>query len=192
MTRQPKEFNPETVDPNLIAWTYNVIDPLKGKSLEECQQYVQDNLLPASILVSNVYGDFNFANVIRSANCLGFGPVYYYGKKKYDKRAATGVYKYTTVSYLADIQQVRDLENEFTFVAIENVNRTGYLHEFDWNTPKKPLLVVGGEADGVAPEILELCKIQLEIKMRGTCRSLNLASAAAIAMSDFSYKYGLK
>ena len=192
MTRQPKEFNPETVDPKFIAWTYNVIDSLKGKSQEECQQYVQENLLPASILVSNVYGDFNFGNVIRSANCLGFGPVFYYGKKKFDKRAATGTYKYTQVEYLDSIEKVQLLQENYTFVAIENFNKTGYLHEFDWNTPKKPLLIVGGEADGIAPEILELCKIQLEIKMRGTCRSLNLASAAAIAMSDFSYKYGLK
>lgn len=84
---------------------------------------------------------------------------------------------------------MKELKKDYCFVALENVNRTHYLHEFDWKMDKKPLIILGEEGSGIPKELLEICDFQIEIQQFGSVPSVNAAVAASIAMHDFCSKY---
>jgi tRNA G18 (ribose-2'-O)-methylase SpoU len=93
------------------------------------------------------------------------------------------------VQYLSVQEQIKELKEEYTFIALENINRTHYLSDFNWKTAKKPMIVIGEEGTGIPQEVLELCEAQVEIEQFGSVPSVNAAIAASIAMNDFVTKY---
>jgi len=69
-----------------------------------------------------------------------------------------------------------------------NVGDVKQLKDYDWKP--NSLLVLGEEGCGIAPEVLELLDHRVEIPSLGSVRSLNVASAASIAMYDYVSKKG--
>lgn len=181
--------DPESIkDERLVSWSYNVLPHLKHLSKPEIQDYCKQNSKPYGILMENLLGDFNFASVIRSANAFGAEKIFYYGKKKFDRRGACGTHHYVNLNFFETFEDVLSLKEEYTFVALENVSRTSYLHEFSWDTYKKPLIILGEEGSGISEQMLDLCDHQIEIKQLGSVPSVNAAVAASIAMSDLLSK----
>lgn len=174
------------------AWERNVIDEYKTLSNEEIVARVAAKRLPFAILMTNIAIDYNLGACMRVANCLG-GQLFYYGKKKFDKRSATGVWNYTPIKHLASLAEVKQLKEEYSFVALEQANNSTPLHQFDWTTnKKKTLIIVGEEALGLqeTPEIFDIADRCVEIRQFGSVRSMNAATSVAIAVYDFIYKGG--
>lgn len=170
------------------SWQYNVVDKYKACTKDEIRDDLAKRAHPFGIFVSHILGDFNLSCVVRSANGFNAEKVFYSGRKRWDKRGACGVYHYTPLNYLASHDDIVALKDEYSFVALENTNKTHMLHEFDWNLPKKPLLILGEEGAGIPQEILDLCDYTVEIASFGCVRSYNLAVAASIAMHDLVTK----
>ena len=177
------------VDSKFTSWSYNVISCLKDKSTEQIKEYCQNNSLPFAVMMANLQGDFNFASVIRSANAFGAREVFYYGKKKYDRRGTTGVYHYTKITFLQQ-DEVLSLKDKYSFVCLEN-NKPNVisLFDFDWKTEKQPLLILGEEGSGIEDWLLDQSDYNVEIPQRGSVRSINAACAASVAMSHYSASY---
>lgn len=181
-------FDISAANPRLTSWLFNVISPLKNSTKEEIKAYCKLNSKPYAVLMENLLGDFNFASVIRSANAFGAECVFYYGKKKFDRRGTCGTHHYIDVSYLSSFEDVLALKQDYTFVALENTNKTHYLSSFSWETPKKPLIILGEEGTGITSKMLENCDYQVEIQQFGSVPSVNAAVAASIAMNDLISK----
>jgi tRNA G18 (ribose-2'-O)-methylase SpoU len=179
----------DNFDPGFTSWAFNVIPALKDKTKEEIIKHCQDNSLPFAVMMANLRGDFNFASVIRSANAFGAQEVFYFGRKKYDKRGTTGVHHYTKVTFISE-QEVHSLKDKFSFVCLEN-NRPNVqsIHKFDWKTPKMPLIILGEEGCGIVDWLLDIADFNIEIPQRGSVPSVNAAVAASIAMNDFAFKH---
>lgn len=173
------------------SFKFNVLDKLKHLTQEEVKQYVKNNSFKAQIVVNNVFGDFNFASVIRNANSFGFNKVYNISpKKKYDKRATLGTENYTEVLHCTNLEElIRIVKNDYTWVALEN--NIDYemisLYEFKW--PEKTLLFVGEENAGLPNEILNRCDHIVTIPQYGSVRSINLSTASGIAMADYARQW---
>jgi len=182
-------FDIETAEPRLTSWMFNVKPHLKDFSKDEIKDYCKTNSHPYAVMMAQVMGDFNFGSVIRSANAFGAQKVFYFGKKRFDRRGTCGTHLYIDVEYLTTKEDIFNLKKDYTFVALENINRTHYLSDFTWKTDKKPMIILGEEGTGVPPEILELCDFQIEIQQFGSVPSVNAAVAASIAMNDFVTKY---
>lgn len=60
------------------SWQYNVMDHLKGKSIEEIKIYLSNTAHPFAVAVENLIGDFNLATVIRNANAFNAKEVFLY------------------------------------------------------------------------------------------------------------------
>lgn len=178
------------IDPKWTMWLRNVTDDLKGLSKEDIKKIVKERSLPFAIMMSNLQGDFNFGTIIRSANALGANQVFYYGKKKFDRRSALGTYHYIDVNYLSSYEEVVLLKEKFSFVALENniTRNIISLPKFNWQTPKIPLIIVGEESIGISEDVLNISDYFVEIPSRGSVRSINAGSAASIAMYDFVSK----
>jgi tRNA G18 (ribose-2'-O)-methylase SpoU len=171
-------------------WTSpnNVRGEFKNLSIEQTKALVISRGIKLSITMAHVIGDFNFSSLIRSANGFGVTDVFYFGKKKFDKRGAVGTYHYINVVYLDSIEELRKLKSKYRFVALENNIIKNPISIIDYSWKEDSMILVGEEGNGLAEDVLELCDDFIEIPMLGSITSFNVAVAASIAMFDFSSK----
>jgi len=171
------------------AWTYNVRDKFKPMTVNEIKEDLKKTQLPCAVLLQNIEGDFNVSNIIRTSNNFNVSQVFYYGKKKYDKRGALGTYNYTDVIYLSSFNDVISLKDKYKFIGIENnMENTIPIKEFIY--PDNSIFVMGEENIGITDETKSIIDYFIEIPSLGSVRSLNVGTAAAIVLFDFITKFG--
>ncbi len=170
----------------------NVLDVFKNKPVDRIKNILKNKHMPFSVLMSQIEGDFNFGTVIRNANNFGAKSVYYYGKRRFDKRSAVGTYNYTDVKYLTSINDILELKTQYNFIGLENnISKSNHydLRNFEWPNNKLSLIIIGEEKNGISDQLLDLCDYTLEIPNYGSTRSINAGCASSIAMYDFVTKY---
>ncbi len=163
----------------------NILDRYKGWTNDLIREDVEKNTLPFAVCMEHMHGDFNIGSILRSANGLGAEKMFYIGRRKWDRRGAVGTHNYTDIVHI-ELNELKDLKDNYSLVALENVEGSVPLVNFEW--PKRPLILVGEEGSGVSQTILDMCDSIVEIPMRGSVRSFNAAVAASIAMYDFVQK----
>ena len=161
----------------------NVQDKYKTWDNEAIKAELLANSLPYSVLMSHVQGDFNISTVFRNINAFRGREMFYFGRKKIDRRGMVGCQNYGSITYLPTLEDVKELKERFTFVALEQTVNSVDLYGFDFTKKGEVLLVVGEEGSGICQEILDLCDYSVVIPMGGSVRSLNVGTAAGIAMS---------
>lgn len=72
--------------------------------------------------------------------------------------------------------------------AIEQVERSIFLNDFEIKKNQKYALVFGNEVFGVSQKAVEMCDGTIEIPQLGTKHSLNIAVSAGIVIWDFFKK----
>jgi tRNA G18 (ribose-2'-O)-methylase SpoU len=168
-------------------WERNVKDEYKSFSTEEIKNDLKKTALPSAVLMSQISGDFNFSCIIRTVNNFNLSAVYYFGNKRYDKRGAQGTYHYSDVVFLPTLDDIIALKQQYKFIGLENnITDTVPIKDFVW--PPNSLIVLGEEGSGIAQELINLLDYKVEILSRGSVRSINVASAAAIAIYDLVSK----
>lgn len=170
-------------DKHFSAWQYNVADHFKSKTVNEIKSELQITAHPFAVCMEHLIGDFNMGTVIRNANAFNAQEVFYVGDKKWDKRAAVGVYNYTEVQWIPTVEHLKKLKEKYVFIGIDNVpgSRSISSYQFVPNT----LFVFGEEGVGLTPEMQSMCKDIVEIPMYGSVRSLNCGVASGIVMHEF-------
>lgn len=168
-------------------WERNVADRYKSKSEEEIRQDLQATSHPFAVMFENWIGDFNMGTGIRNANGFNAREVFYLGNRKWDKRGAVGVYNYTPLKFISNLDELFELKQRYTFIGIDNVPGSVSMEPFNW--PSNPLMIFGEENAGLTPGIQSMCDHILHIGMYGSVRSFNCGSASAMAMYDFVSKY---
>jgi tRNA G18 (ribose-2'-O)-methylase SpoU len=172
-----------------FLWQRNVQDRYKSWETDAIKADLKAKALPCAVLMAQIEHDFNFGCLVRNANAFGAEAVYYYGRRHWDRRAAEGVYKYTDVIHLPNIEAVAALKDRYTFVGLENnIEGTTPLQDFQW--PAKPLLCFGEEKDGLQSELLALLDHLVEIPLRGSVRSINVGAASAASLYAYSLTQG--
>jgi len=77
----------------------------------------------------------------------------------------------------------------FSIVGIEQTDRSKILGRPDTIIPRKAVLVLGSERDGMPAQIMAACDILIEIPQKGTTRSLNVQTAAASVLYEFNRQH---
>lgn len=191
-------------------WQRNVADRYKESTLEEIRDDLRATSHPFAVMMENWKGDFNIGTCIRNANGFNAEKVFYFGKKKFDRRGAVGAYHYVDLQHLATIDEVEKLKEEYFLVGIDNnINRPSTpLSEVDWERPvrhftnvremsfkeritymvsktndiKKPLFIFGEEGEGITESVLDLCDMCVHLDMYGSIRSFNAGTTSGIVM----------
>lgn len=177
-------------DEHFRRWQRNVVDKYKDKSEEEIQTDLQATAFPFAVCFENFIGDFNIATAIRNANAFNAKEVFYIGDKKIDRRGMCGVHNYTKITWLSTLDQLMELQTDYTFVGADNIPGSVPLISYQW--PTKPLIVFGSEEVGLTPGMQAFCKDLVYIEQFGSVRSLNVGTASGIMMNDFVSKYRAK
>ncbi|RMY54817.1 hypothetical protein D0865_04512 [Hortaea werneckii] len=74
-------------------------------------------------------------------------------------------------------------------VGIEQTDRSVLLGSSECNLPEKVILVIGSEKEGIPALVLSECDMLMEIPQQGITRSLNVQTAAAIVLYEYTRQH---
>ncbi len=150
----------------------------------------RDNIdqLPLILVLDNLRSSFNVGSIIRSAECFGVREIFFCGYTPDNKtvsKTAMGTRELIQAHHFPEtksaIQKLRT--GNYNIYALETAIGSASLYDYKFTFPAT--LIVGNEALGISPEILAMVDAILEIPLAGWKNSLNVASATAIALSEF-------
>ncbi|MFE4194258.1 TrmH family RNA methyltransferase [Paenarthrobacter sp. NPDC056912] len=134
------------------------------------------------IAIENWQHDLNIGTVVRTANAFLAKEVHIIGRRRWNRRGAMVTDRYQHVRHHPTVQDfVQWAEGEgLAVIGIDIFPDSVPLETYD--LPKKCVLVFGQEGPGLTPEVHDAAVATLSIEQFGSTRSMNAASAAAIAM----------
>ena len=75
-------------------------------------------------------------------------------------------------------------QDDFTIISLELTTQSIKIQDFDFGATKKICLILGNESKGVSDELLEASDYCIHIPMLGINSSMNVISAASIAVFE--------
>jgi tRNA G18 (ribose-2'-O)-methylase SpoU len=163
----------------------NVIDIFHYFTNEQIKTVLDTKRHNFSILISNIFNDFNIGTVIRNSNAFLGKNIYIYGRRKYDKRGAVGMFSYEHIKFIKDLNE---LPKDVVIYGIDNIANAEPIETFKYPTDKHVIFAFGQEQVGLPDEVIPICQKLLYIKQYGSVRSLNVGTASGIVMYDYVRK----
>jgi len=171
---------------------------MRKKEIEElCRMTVDEfraaEKLPLVIVLDNVRSLHNVGSVFRTADAFCLERVCLCGITACPPSAeihktALGAEDTVAWKYFADtMDAVRELrDGGYTILAVEQVEGSLKLGEFQPEPGKCYALVLGNEVKGVRQDVVDACDQALEIPQYGMKHSLNVSVTAGIVMWEVS------
>ena len=153
------------------------------------------------LIINNVRSAHNVGSLLRTADGLGVKKVIISGYSPYPlsnndsrlphlaqkahrqiQKTALGAEETASWSHSADIKTtISELKKSgYKIIALEQTSRAVLLDKY--SPPIKLALIVGSEIGGIDQRLLNLSDVHLQIPMKGTKESFNVAVAGAIAL----------
>ena len=176
--------------------TRNIIDHMAYWKDDAIRADLETKRHNFSVVCCNIGNDFNLASVIRNANAFLAKEVVIYGNKKYDRRGTVGTHHYTNFRHVKSIDNLQSyieetfskFENKVKLLGIDNVPEAKDINAFDFDANVHYIMIFGQEQIGVPADVLSICEDILYIPQYGSVRSINVATAAGIAMNAYCSK----
>jgi tRNA G18 (ribose-2'-O)-methylase SpoU len=142
--------------------------------------------LPLAAVLDDIRSLWNVGSIFRTADGCGLRKLWLAGITGTPPRAeitktALGAEEQVAWDYRADVvEAIEQARSEgYEPVCVESGEASASLDDFRW--PERPCLVLGNEATGVSPLVLEACERRVSIPMCGVKGSFNVAVAFGIA-----------
>ena len=150
--------------------------------------------LPVTLLLDNIRSLYNVGSLFRTADAAAVERLVlsgFTGRPPHRGIEKTALGAEATVPWEAaqsGFDAVREYRSRrYEIAALETSVRSVDL--FDWSPRFPVLLVLGNEVEGMGQEILEMADTHVRIPMLGIKHSLNVATAAGIAVYELLRKY---
>lgn len=168
--------------------TMEAFSNLNTDQIKEMLAYDRSEMISVCM---NLTSDFNKASVIRSSNAFLGKEIILVGKRKFDRRGTVGTHHYEHILHTEDTSDVFDyLRSEgYTIFAVDNTPEFNPQVIYDVEMPKKSAFFYGEEQCGLDNDIVAQCDNVVYIPQYGSVRSINVASAASIVMSEYSRRH---
>lgn len=139
----------------------------------------------------NLTSDFNKSSVVRASNAFLCRETYMVGGRRYDRRGTVGMHHFEVLKHAETLEEVVDhLHSEgYVVYAVDNGPLLNPVALYDVDFPERSAFVYGEEQRGLSSEEIALCDEAVYIPQRGSVRSLNVAQAAAVMMSEYSRQH---
>jgi len=196
-----------TIDDDSILKNYfNVHDHLGTHSIEQLKALTRGDRLPFAVCALNIAGNLNIGMMIRTACIMGAVRFIVFGRRAYDKRSCVGANNYIPVERVTGVINPREedgggLDATIFYETMHKFNYTPFFIEtggvsintmtnrIDSLKDTIPCLIFGSESDGIPENILQNSPNVFSIPQLGVIRSLNVSSAASIAMWEMRKLY---
>lgn len=169
----------------------NVADLYSNSTLAEIRADLETKRTPLVNICMNLTSDFNKSSVIRANNAYCGKAVYLVGNRKFDRRGAVGTQHYEHVFHADTLEEVVSLlrEDGYTVYAVDNQDSYLPVNLWDAELPERVAFVYGEEQKGLDADSIALCDGMVFSSMYGSVRSLNVAQAAAVFMSEYARRH---
>ncbi|MGO3151715.1 MAG: TrmH family RNA methyltransferase [Galactobacter sp.] len=160
----------------------NVLDEFRYWSMDAIVAELDARRHPFHVAIENWQHDMNIGTVVRTANAFNATQVHIVGKRRWNKRGAMVTDRYLHVRHHETVEEFA------AWAAAEGLPVLGIdifpdsvpLETYD--LPQRCVMVFGQEGPGLSEEMRPAAEATLSIAQYGSTRSINAASAAAVAM----------
>jgi len=170
---------------------------LENKELERksVSEFKEAKKTPIVIILDDIRSLHNIGSVFRTADSFLIEKIFLCGitatppNKEIHKTAlgATETVEWEHLKSTADAIEKVKAEN-YKVYAVEQVENSTFLQNFDVSREEKYALIFGNEVYGVSQSAIELCNGCIEIPQIGTKHSLNISVSAGIVVWEFFQK----
>jgi tRNA G18 (ribose-2'-O)-methylase SpoU len=165
---------------------------LERKSVED---FKNSEKTPLIIILDDIRSLHNIGSVFRTSDAFLIEKIYLCGitavpPNKEIHKTALGATETVSWEYQKDVLEVIEKlkKDETKVYAIEQVENSIFLNNFEPEKNKKYALVFGNEVYGVSQDAIKLCDGTIEIPQLGTKHSLNISVSAGIVVWDLYQK----
>lgn len=158
-------------------------------------EFKQAEKTPIIIVMDDIRSLHNIGSVFRTSDAFLIEKIYLCGitatpPNKEIHKTALGATDTVTWEYVQNISEVIEKlkQNDVVVYAVEQVERSIMLQDFQIENNKKYALIFGNEVKGVSQEAIEKCDGVIEIPQLGTKHSLNISVSAGIVVWDLFRK----
>lgn len=161
------------------------------------EEFAASDKLPLTVVVDNVRSLHNVGSVFRTSDAFRVERVMLCGITATPPHAeihktALGAEDVVAWSYHSDtLEAVQELKREgYGVYAIEQVQDSIALQDFQTEPGKRYAVVLGNEVKGVQQQVVDACDGSIEIPQFGTKHSLNVSVTAGMVIWEFACKLG--
>ncbi len=165
--------------------------------------FKESEKLPLILILDNVRSALNVGSVFRTADAFAVEKILLCGitatpPHREILKTALGSTQSVDWQYFTDIETaINSLTTPteggavYQLIAVEQVENSTMLHDFEVNEGEKYALIFGNEVEGVSEIALQKVQKTLEIPQFGTKHSLNIAVSVGIATWELAKKMRL-
>jgi len=171
--------------------TKNVMSQFMNMETDQIREALDSGRMPLVNICMNLSSDFNKSSVIRANNAFLGERVILVGGRRYDRRGTVGMHHYEWIQHSETLEPViESLHSEgYTVYAVDNILEYDPKVLYDVEFPEKSAFLYGEEQAGLSKEAIDLCDGMVYIPQRGAVRSINIAQAAAVIMSEYTRQH---
>jgi 23S rRNA (guanosine2251-2'-O)-methyltransferase len=158
-------------------------------------QFRNSDKSPFSIVLDNVRSHNNIGSLFRTADAFLVEKIFLCGitavppHRDIQKTALGATESVSWKHYGSTIEAVNELRVEgYEIIAIEQVEDSVELQNFQIEKGRKYALIFGHEINGVDQVVVNLCDRSIEIPQFGTKHSFNIAVSAGIVLWELTRK----
>lgn len=159
-------------------------------------EYKETDKTPIVVVLDNIRSCNNIGSVFRTSDALLIEKIYLCGitatpPNNEIRKTALDAEKSVDWEYYEKTEEVVEkLKSEgFTVYAIEQVENSISLPDFQPDKGEKVALVFGNEVKGVKQTVVNICDGSIEIPQYGTKHSFNISVSAGIVLWDIFQKF---
>ena len=168
---------------------------LERKNIDE---FKEAQKTPIIIILDDIRSLHNIGSVFRTSDAFLIEKIYLCGitatpPNKEIHKTALGATDTVAWEYQKEVLTVIDQlkAEEISVFAIEQVENSIMLNDFEVEQGKKYALIFGNEVKGVSQQAIEKCDGVIEIPQLGTKHSLNVSVSAGIVVWDLFKKLNI-
>ena len=168
-------------------------EDLGRKNIEE---FKASEKLPIIIVLDNIRSLNNVGSAFRTADSFLLQNIYLCGvtgkpPNNEIEKTSLGATESVNWTYFNTTEEaVEELkQRNYKVYAIEQVEKSIYLQNFDHKKNEAIALIFGNEVYGVEQEVINICDGSIEIPQLGTKHSLNISVSIGIVVWEIAKKY---
>ncbi len=170
---------------------------LRNKELNRLtvDEYKSKEKTPIVVVLDNIRSCNNIGSVFRTSDAFLIEKIYLCGitatpPNNEIRKTALDAEKSVSWEYFENTEDlVTKLKKEgYKVYAIEQVENSILLPDYQPATDEKPALVFGNEVKGVKQSVVDICDGSIEIPQFGTKHSFNISVSAGIVLWDIFQK----
>ena len=162
------------------------------KRLNKMKEVLYSRQKDLLVFMDNVYSNHNLSAIIRTADAVNVGKVYYRHEEnqKLNDNITMGAHNWVFHEYVNDINQFYESMKDYQIVVTALEDDSIDFREVDYTKPT--LIVLGNEVNGVSEISKKYATKKVIIPMHGMTQSLNVSVASGVILYEAQRQRSLK